>query len=87
MPEELVKVQLRREPFSVHLVWLGKEGKGRDSMIYVKGKVQERDAIAAGLRRHLPIFAGGDALQHFTGRRAGPGQESASDHGERSPRR
>jgi Protein of unknown function (DUF1571) len=36
-PEELIEVLVRNEPFSVHLKWLGPEGKGRE-VIYVKGK-------------------------------------------------
>lgn len=39
-PEEIVCVRLRREPFSVHLKWLGTEGKGREA-IYVKGKFKD----------------------------------------------
>lgn len=56
-PEELVKVQLRREPYSVHLVWLGKEGKGREA-IYVKGKYknQMQLLLAAG---DVPFFPAG----------------------------
>jgi hypothetical protein len=36
-PEELIRVSVRNEPYSVHLKWLGAEGKGREA-IYVKGK-------------------------------------------------
>jgi hypothetical protein len=36
-PEELIRVSVRNEPYSVHLKWLGTEGKGREA-IYVKGK-------------------------------------------------
>ena len=36
-PEELIEVMIRKEPFSVHLKWLGTEGKGRE-VIYVRGK-------------------------------------------------
>ena len=36
-PEELVAVKVRKEPFSVHLKWVGVEGQGREA-IYVRGK-------------------------------------------------
>jgi hypothetical protein len=47
-PEELLKVNVRRDPYSVHLVWLGKERKGREA-IYVKGKYKnEMQLLLAG---------------------------------------
>jgi Protein of unknown function (DUF1571) len=56
-PEELVKVQLRREPYSVHLVWLGKEGKGREA-IYVQGKYKnEMQLLLAG--GDVPLIGAG----------------------------
>jgi Protein of unknown function (DUF1571) len=49
-PEELIRVAVRREPFSVHLKWLGIEGKGREA-IYAKGKYKDEMQI---------LLAGGD---------------------------
>jgi hypothetical protein len=43
-PEELIRVSVRNEPFSVHLKWLGAEGKGRE-VIYVKGKFKNEMQI------------------------------------------
>ncbi len=43
-PEELIEVLVRTEPISVHLKWLGAEGKGREA-IYVKGKFKNQMQI------------------------------------------
>ncbi len=56
-PEELVKVQLRREPYSVHLVWLGKEGKGREA-IFVKGKFKNEMQISLAASDVFGLGAG-----------------------------
>lgn len=40
-PEELMRVSVRQKPYSVHLKWLGTEGKGREA-IYVKGKYNDQ---------------------------------------------
>jgi hypothetical protein len=49
MPEEVLRVELRREPFSVRLKWLGQEGKGREA-VYVKGRYGDKMqlSLAAG---------------------------------------
>src|ERR1019366_5295266 len=57
-PEELVKVHLRREPYSVHLVWLGKEGKGREA-IYVKGKYKNEMQLLLAAGDIFPFSPGG----------------------------
>jgi hypothetical protein len=36
-PEEVIRVQLRRQPLSVHLVWLNDANKGRE-VIWVQGR-------------------------------------------------
>ena len=36
-PEEVMRVQVRRDPYSVHLVWLNEKSKGQE-VIYVQGK-------------------------------------------------
>ncbi len=40
-PEEVVRVHVRREPYSVHLVWLNDKSKGRE-VIYVSGKYDNK---------------------------------------------
>lgn len=40
-PEELIRVSVRKEPYSAHLKWLGAEGKGREA-IYVQGKFKNQ---------------------------------------------
>jgi hypothetical protein len=37
MPEEIMQVKIRYQPYSVHLKWIGTEGKGRE-VVYVHGK-------------------------------------------------
>jgi hypothetical protein len=46
-PEELIRVSVRKEPFSVHLKWLGNEGKGRET-IFVRGKYKDRMQVLLG---------------------------------------
>ena len=41
MPEELLQVKVRREPYSVYLKWLGNEGKGRE-VVYVRGRFDSK---------------------------------------------
>jgi hypothetical protein len=40
-PEEVILVRFRKEPWSVYLKWLGKEGKGRE-VVYVKGRHESK---------------------------------------------
>jgi hypothetical protein len=48
-PEEVMLVRFRKEPWSVYLKWLGKEGKGRE-VVYVKGQHEGKihTLLAAG---------------------------------------
>jgi hypothetical protein len=48
-PEELLLFKFRREPYSVYLKWLGKEGQGRE-VLYVKGRHEGKihTLLAAG---------------------------------------
>jgi hypothetical protein len=57
-PEELLKVHVRREPYSVHLVWLGKEGKGREA-IYVKGKYKNEMQLLLAAGDMFPFSPAG----------------------------
>jgi hypothetical protein len=48
-PEEVLLFKFRKEPWSVHLKWLGKEGEGRE-VVYVKGRYEGKmhTLLAAG---------------------------------------
>jgi hypothetical protein len=48
-PEEVMLFRFRKEPWSVYLKWLGKEGQGRE-VVYVKGKHEGKihTLLAAG---------------------------------------
>ena len=48
-PEEVMLFKFRKEPWSVHFKWLGKEGKGRE-VVYVKGRHEGKihTLLAAG---------------------------------------
>jgi hypothetical protein len=37
LPEEVILVKFRKDPWSVHLKWLGPEGQGREA-VYVRGQ-------------------------------------------------
>lgn len=59
-PEELMSFQYRRNPYSIHLKWLGQEGKGRE-MVYIENKFDNRIQIrlAAG---DIPFAAAGKRM-------------------------
>lgn len=59
--EELVKVHVRQQPYSVRLVWLSKEGTGRE-VVYVKG--QHKNEIQLLLARG-DMFPGSPAGMRF----------------------
>jgi hypothetical protein len=48
-PEEVISLKFRKEPWSVMLKWVGKEGKGRE-VIFVKGQYESKiqTLLAAG---------------------------------------
>jgi hypothetical protein len=48
-PEEIIAFSFRKEPFSVHLKWLGKTAEGRE-VLYVKGRFDNKihTKLAAG---------------------------------------
>lgn len=58
MPEELIRAQVRRDPFSVHLKWLGAEGKGRET-IYVKGKYKNEMQVLMAANDLFPLSPAG----------------------------
>lgn len=56
--EELIAVKLRREPFSVHLAWIGKEAKGRET-IYVHGKFDNKMQVMLAPNDPIAFLMGG----------------------------
>ncbi|HZZ80455.1 MAG TPA: DUF1571 domain-containing protein [Gemmataceae bacterium] len=54
-PEELIRVSVLKEPFSVHLKWLGEKGKGRET-IFVKGKFNDQMQILLSKDDPFSIF-------------------------------
>ena len=57
-PEEVIRVQIRRDPYSVYLKWLGKEGKGREA-IYVKGKYKNEMQLLLAAGDMFPLSPAG----------------------------
>jgi hypothetical protein len=59
-PEEVILFRFRKEPWSVYLKWLGKEGKGRE-VVYVKGRHEGKihTLLAAG---DIPFVAAGKRM-------------------------
>ena len=58
MPEELIKISVRPEPYAVHLKWLGAEGKGRE-VVYVKGKFDNKMQILLASNDAFPFSPAG----------------------------
>lgn len=59
-PEEVILFKFRKEPFSVYLKWLGKEGQGRE-VVYVKGQHESKihTLLAAG---DIPLVPAGKRM-------------------------
>lgn len=57
-PEEVIQVAVRREPYSVHLKWIGTEAKGRET-VYVKGKYDNEMQILLAAHDAFPLSPGG----------------------------
>ena len=57
-PEEVIRVQIRRDPYSVYLKWLGTEGKGREA-IYVKGKYKNEMQLLLAAGDMFPLSPAG----------------------------
>jgi Protein of unknown function (DUF1571) len=57
MPEEVLHYQFRKEPYSVHIKWIGLEGQGRE-LIYVSGKHEGKVQILTGRDEGLLIPSG-----------------------------
>lgn len=55
-PEEIILFKFRREPFSVHMKWLGTEGQGRE-VTYVQGQYEDKIHTLVA-RTDNALFAG-----------------------------
>lgn len=57
MPEEVLQYKYRREPYSVHIKWVGKEAQGRE-LVYVTGKYDGKVQILTGKSEGLVVPSG-----------------------------
>jgi hypothetical protein len=57
-PEEVIRVHVRRDPYSVRLKWLGTVGKGREA-IYVKGKYKDEMQLLLAAGDMFPFSPAG----------------------------
>jgi hypothetical protein len=57
MPEEVLHYKFRKEPYSVHIKWIGLEGQGRE-LIYAAGKHDGKVQILTGRDEGLLIPSG-----------------------------
>ncbi|HVK11168.1 MAG TPA: DUF1571 domain-containing protein [Gemmataceae bacterium] len=57
MPEEVLQTKFRRQPFSLHVKWVGLENQGRE-MIFVQGKYKNEVQILTGRHEGLLIPSG-----------------------------
>ena len=57
MPQEELQYKFRREPYSLHIKWVGLEGQGRE-LIYVTGKYDNKVQILTGKGEGLIVPAG-----------------------------
>jgi hypothetical protein len=57
MPQEELQYRFRRDPYSVHIKWVGLEGQGRE-LIYVAGKFDNKVQILTGKGEGLIVPAG-----------------------------
>src|SRR5262245_17206168 len=57
MPQEELQYKFRRDPYSVHIKWIGMEGQGRE-LIYVDGKFDSKVQILTGKSEGLVVPSG-----------------------------
>jgi hypothetical protein len=57
MPEEVLQYKFRRDPYSLHIKWIGLEGQGRE-LVYVQGKYENKVQILTGRDEGLLIASG-----------------------------
>jgi len=57
MPEELLQYKIRKEPYSLHIKWIGKEAQGRE-LVYATGKYENKVQIITGREPELLRPAG-----------------------------
>lgn len=58
LPEEMILVKVRRDPFSVYLKWLGTVGKGRET-IFVRGKYNNEMQVLLAANDAFPFSPAG----------------------------
>ena len=52
MPEEVLQYRFRKEPYSLHLKWIGKEAQGRE-LVYVEGRNDGKVQVLTGREPEL----------------------------------
>jgi hypothetical protein len=57
-PKEIIRVSFRKEPWSVHFVWLEGEAKGRE-VVYVKGRYDDKIQTRLGAKETHFIYGPG----------------------------
>jgi hypothetical protein len=57
MPQEELQYKFRREPYSLHIKWVGLEGQGRE-LVYVAGKYEGKVHILTGKAEGLVVPSG-----------------------------
>jgi hypothetical protein len=57
MPEEVLQYKFRRQPYSVHIKWVGLEGQGRE-LVYVAGKYDGKVQVLTGRGEGLLVRPG-----------------------------
>ncbi len=60
-PKEVIRLMFRKEPWSVRLVWLDGEAKGRE-VVYVKGHYEGKLHTRLGNTEHKVIYGPGDVI-------------------------
>jgi hypothetical protein len=59
--KEVIRLMFRKEPWSVRLVWLDGEAKGRE-VVYVKGRYEDKLHTRLGFNEHKVIYGPGDHI-------------------------
>lgn len=57
MPQEELQYKFRRDPYSIHIKWVGLEGQGRE-LVYVAGRYDNKVQILTGRSEGLIVPAG-----------------------------
>ena len=60
-PKEIIRLSFRKEPWSIHFVWLDGEAKGRE-LVYVKGRYGNNLHTRLGINEHEMIYGPGSRV-------------------------